>query len=100
MDTRSEKILLTDSTKIKRLGHNIFMYWTNFWQPTAYVKQNIFENALIEACSPNIYASFGTFCVEIGQLCETQWVFEVCFKIDKSLLSKENILDFGNLLDV
>ena len=65
----------------------------NFWQPTAHVKQNIFENTLVEACSPNLYASFGTFCVEIGQLCETQWVFEACLKINKSLSWKENSSD-------
>ena len=37
-----------------------------------YVKQNIFDNNLIKACSLNLYASCNTFCVEIGLLCETQ----------------------------
>ena len=46
-------------------------------------------------CSPHLYASFGTFCTKIGHLLETQGVFEVCLEIDKSLLSKENVLDFG-----
>ena len=58
------------------------------------VKQNIFEKTLIEAYIPSLYASFGTFCVEIGQL------FEVCLKIDESLSSKENVVDFGILPNV
>ena len=45
--------------------YNICMYWTNFWQPTVYVQQNIFEKILIEVCSPYLYASFGTFCAII-----------------------------------
>ena len=36
-------------------------------------KPNIFfEKTLIEICSPHLYASFGTFCVQIGQLFEPQ----------------------------
>ena len=34
---------------------------------------------------------------QIGQLFEVQRVFEVCLEIDKSLLSKENVVDFGIL---
>ena len=49
-------------------------------------KQNIFEKTL--------------FCVQIGQFFEAQWVFEVCLKIDKLLLSKENVDDFGILPNV
>ena len=55
----------TDSTKINRPGHNIRMYWTNFWQPTAHVQQNIFGETLIEVCLRHLYASFGTFCIQI-----------------------------------
>ena len=73
----------TDSTKINRPGYNIRMYWTNFWQLTVHVQENIFEKTLIEACSPHFYASFGTFYSQIGQLFEAQGVFEVCMKIDK-----------------
>ena len=72
----------TDSTKINRPGHNIRMYWTNFRQPTAHVKQNIFGKILIENCSPHLYASFGSFYAKIGPLFEEQWVFKVCLKID------------------
>ena len=72
----------TDSTKINRPGHNIRMYWTNFRQPTAHVKQNIFGKTSIEACSSHLYAFFGTFYAKIGQFLEAQWVFEVCLKID------------------
>ena len=59
---------VTDSTKINRPEHNIGMYWTNFRQPTAHVQQNILGKTLIEVCSLHLYASFGTFCVQIGQL--------------------------------
>ena len=58
----------TDSTKINRLGHNIRMHWTNFRQPIAHVQQNIFGKTHKEVRSPLLYASFGTFCVQIGQL--------------------------------
>ena len=66
----------TDSTKINRPGHYIRMYWTNFWQTTVHVQQNIFEKSLTEVGSPHIYASIGTFCTQIGQLFAPQWVFE------------------------
>ena len=39
------------------------MYWTNFWHPTTYVPQNIFEKTLLEVCIPHLYTSFGTFFV-------------------------------------
>ena len=65
----------TDSIKINRPGHNIHIYWTNFWRSTIYVQQNIFESTLIEVCSLHPHAFFGTFCAQIGQLFETQWVF-------------------------
>ena len=48
-------------------------------------------------CIQHSYASFDTFCVQSGQLFETQRVFEVCLKIDKLLSSKENVVDFGIL---
>ena len=32
----------TDSIKINRPDHNICMYWTNFWQPTAHLQQKFF----------------------------------------------------------
>ena len=52
------------------------MYWTHFWQTTVNVQQNIFVKSLIEVGSPHIYASFGTFCTQIGQIFAAQWVFE------------------------
>ena len=67
--------------------YNIRMYWMNFCQPTNRVKQNIFEQTLIKDVSLSLYASFGTFCVQIGQLFESQWAFEECLNIDKSLWS-------------
>ena len=36
------------------------------------VQQNIFEKTLIEIFIPHLYASFDTFCVQIGQLFEAQ----------------------------
>ena len=72
--------------KNNRPGYNIGMYWTNFWQLTAQVQENIFEKTYKEVCNPHLYSSFGTFCAQIGQSFEAQWVFEVCLKIDKSLL--------------
>ena len=56
----------TDSTKINRLEYNIRMYWTNFRQTTAHVQQTFFGKTLIDVCSLHLYASFGTFCVQIG----------------------------------
>ena len=43
---------------------------------------------LIEACSPHLYPSFGTFCVQIGQLFEAQRVFKISeeFEIDDIFL--------------
>ena len=35
-------------------------------------KENIFEQILIKYGSLSLYASFGTFCVQIGQLFESQ----------------------------
>ena len=63
--------ILTDSshsTKINRPGHKMRMCWTNFWQPAVHAQQNIFEKPLIDLGSPHLYASFGTFCDQIGQL--------------------------------
>ena len=61
----------TDSTKINRPGHNIHMYWSNFWQPTAHLQQNIFGKTPIEVCSPHLSTFFGTSYTKIGQLFET-----------------------------
>ena len=76
------------------LPYSMRMYWTNFWQPTIHAPQNIFSKTLIEVGTSHIYASFGTFCVQIGQLFEAQWVFAKCMKTVKSLFSKEKDVDF------
>ena len=81
-------------SKNMNLPYSICMYWTNFWQSTVHVVQNIIEKTLIEVGSSHTYASFGTFCVQIGQLFAAQWVFEKCMKTVKSLFSKENDVDF------
>ena len=67
--------LATDSFKINRPGYNI--NWTNIWQPTIHVQQIFFQKTLPEVCSSNLYASFGTFCVQIGQLLAAQWVLNI-----------------------
>ena len=65
------------------------------------IVENIFEKTLIEVCSLNLYyASFGTFCSQIDQIFEAQWVFELSLKIDNSPSSKENVVDFGILPNV
>ena len=88
--------LRTDSTKINRPEHNIRMYWTNFRQPTAHVQQTIFWKILIEVCSLHLYASFGTFCVQIGQSFVSQWVFKQSeeFRNRRHFPSKTAIVDF------
>ena len=65
------------------------MHWTKFCQPTVRVRQNTFYQTLKEIGSLHLYASFGTFCIQIGQLFKSQWAFEDCLNIDKSLFSKE-----------
>ena len=52
-----------------------YSYRFNQNKPTDHVQQNSFEKTLVEVCSPNIYASFDTFCVQIDQLLAAQWVF-------------------------
>ena len=44
------------------------MYLTNFWQPTVHVQQHIFKKVR----SSRLYASFGIFYIQIGQLFEAQ----------------------------
>ena len=58
------------------------------------VQQTNFEKTFIKVCSPYLYASFGKFCVQIGQLFEAQRFFEKCLKTVKSLFSKENVVTF------
>ena len=88
---------ITDSTKINRPGHSIHMYWTNFWQPTVHVKQTIFEKTLIEVCRTYLYASVGTFCVQIGQLFAAHRVFKQSeeFRNRRDFPSKAAILPFS-----
>ena len=70
-------------------------YVMNEFVTVMYIQQNVFEKTLIEVCILHLYASFGSFCVQIGQLFETQWVFEECLNMDKSLVLKENVVDVG-----
>ena len=81
----------TIPSKNMNLPYSIRMFSMNFWQLTVHVQQNIFgityKSWLV------VYASFGTFCVQIGQFFETQGAFEKCSPTVKSLFLKENDVD-------
>ena len=67
--------------KINHPVHNIRTKWPNFRLPTVRKQQSILlKKTLIEVYSSHLHASFGTFCVQIGQLFETQLVFEEYLK--------------------
>ena len=57
---------------------------------------NIFEKSLIEVGSSHLYASFGTFWVQLGQLVEAQWDFKLSeeFEIDVIFLRKQRFYRF------
>ena len=61
-------ISTVDTTRVKPFS----TYVCTERQPTVHVQQNTFEKTLIEVGSSHLYASFGTFCVQIGQLVEAQ----------------------------
>ena len=90
----------TDSTKINRPGHNIRMYLTNFEQPIAHVQQIFFGKTLIEVGSSHLYASFGTFCIQIDQVFAPQWVFKHSeeFRNQRHFPSKTANCRFSNIL--
>ena len=60
------------------------------------MQQNIFEKSLIEVGSSHLYTFFGTFCVHIGQLFETQCDFKLLeeFEIDVIFLRKQGFYRF------
>ena len=60
------------------------------------LQQSIFEKTLIEVGSSHLYASFGIFCVQIGQLFEAQWdlKFSEKFEIYVILLQKQRFYLF------
>ena len=59
-------LVYTATIKINRPGHNIHVL-NEFL-----TADRSFEKILREVCSPHLYASFGTFCVQIGQLFAAQ----------------------------
>ena len=74
---------------------NLHMYVLNeFLTADRSCTTNIFEKTFIEVGSSHLYASFGTFFVQIGQLFKVQRVLEKCLKSVKSLFLKENVVDF------
>ena len=74
--------LYTLPRKSMNLPYSIRIYWTNFWQPTVHVQKNVFEKTLIKDGSSHLYAYFGFFCVQIGQLFEAQWDFKLSEKFE------------------
>ena len=77
--------------KNMNLPYSIRMYWANIWQPTVNAQQSVFEKNLIEVGSSHLYASFGTFQVQIDQLVEAQLDFKLSevFEIDVNFLRKQ-----------
>ena len=51
--------------------------------------KNIFDKNHVGFCSPHLYASFGTFCVQIGTYFEVQYVFEVCMFENRQIAAIE-----------
>ena len=47
-----------------------------FYNPPFMYHKVFLKKTLIDVHSPHLYASCGTFCVQIGQLFATQWVFK------------------------
>ena len=58
----------------------VHMYWMNFRHLTVHVQQNIFDKTLIKVDSSHFCASFGTFCVQICKLFESQWDLQLSFE--------------------
>ena len=76
------------------------MCWTNIWQPTVRVQQTIFENSFIKIYSSHLYASFGTFWVQIGELLVAQLVSKYSeeFRNWRDFPSIKAISRFSNIL--
>ena len=66
---------------------------------TIHKQQIIFEKDLIEVGSSHLYASFGTFCVQIGLSFESLWDLKLLsdLEIDLIFLKKTEILPFSNI---
>ena len=71
-----------------------------FYSPTE--TRNLTHKYVIKKYLKNTYriwkltfhASFGTFCVQKGQLFEAPWAFEGCLIINKFVVFEENVADF------
>ena len=80
------------STKFLFLTVGLFVVSGYFWT-MVYIK--IFGKRLMEVCSPHLYASFGTFCVQIGQVIAAHWVF---IRNRRHFTSMTAICRFSNIL--
>ena len=88
---------ITISFKIKHPVHIILTYVMNEFSTadcSCTIQQNIFGITLTEVCSPHLYVSFGTFCVQIGQLFEALWSI---FENRQIIAIEENVFDYGFL---
>ena len=93
-------------TKVHNHAQNLMSSrLTNFWQPTVHVQQNILKKFLVYIFT-FLLAPFAPKLVIYSRHSEwvfesrhSEWVFEL-LKIDKLLLSKENVVDFGILQNV
>ena len=96
------KIWYTLPSKKMNLLYSILMYWTNFWQPTIHVQQNICEKTLIKVGSSHLHASFGSFWVQIGQIVEALWYFKLSeeFEICVIFLRKHQFYHFQTFFKV
>ena len=79
----------------KNMNQPYYIYvLSNFFTADRSYTTKYLKKTLIEVGSSHIYASFGTFFVQIGQLFRAKQVFDKCMKTVKSLFSKENDFDF------
>ena len=74
-----------------------FICTEGFFDSRPFMYNSIFlKKTLVEVCIPHLYASFGTFCVQIGQLFKTQCDFKLSeeFEIDLIFLRKQQFYHF------
>ena len=67
-----KRTYITVKNKSMNPKNFIRMYKTIFWQASAHVKRSILGKLLTKIFSPELYASFGTFWVQIGQVLDLQ----------------------------
>ena len=66
--------------------HESTLLHSIFWQPIIHVQEIFEKTLLIEVGSSHLFASFGTFWVQIGQLVEALWDFELSEEFGKFVI--------------